>query len=117
MTIVLIPVVVSGKSHLKFDKPIILSNPVGKSDLWFGKDKAKHFISSLLITGGTSYISRHRWHEKRQESVRFGMGLALSLGIAKETKDSRTPGNFFSWKDLMADWTGIAVGALLLAGW
>lgn len=88
-----------------------------QNDSWFGRDKAKHFVASFLIAGAGSWWTRHRCGRGRGESVRFGMGFALSLGVVKEFCDGRSPRGRFSWKDVAADLLGVSLGGLLLGGW
>lgn len=40
-----------------------------------------------------------------------GFALSLTVGLIKELRDSRQPGNCFSWGDLAADALGSFVGA------
>jgi uncharacterized protein YfiM (DUF2279 family) len=86
-------------------------------DAWFAKDKAQHFVVSFLLTGAASYATRTRWNWSRPESVKWGVGLTLSLGILKEIRDLRHPRTQASLKDLTADILGVASGVLLLSWW
>jgi putative lipoprotein len=86
-------------------------------DKWIGKDKARHFVASFLMTGAVSYSANHHWKCGRPESVQWGFGMTLTLGTLKEIRDIRHPGAQASLKDLAADFLGAACGALLLSGW
>ena len=94
--------------------PIVRDDVPAKADTWLGKDKAQHFVASfLLVSFGSLWHSDHHDNGPGQD-VRFGMGLSLSLGMAKEFRDLSAPGGRFSWKDIVADVAGTVVGGLLL---
>ena len=94
--------------------PIIRDDVPAKADTWLGKDKAQHFITSfLLVSFGSVWHSVHHDNGPGQD-VRFGMGLTLGLGIAKEFMDLSVPNGRFSWKDIVADLAGMGLGGLLL---
>lgn len=86
-------------------------------DAWLARDKARHFVVSFLMTGAAGYAARTHWNWNRPESVKWGVGLTLSLGVMKELRDLRHPGAQASLKDLTADVLGIASGVLLLSWW
>lgn len=77
-------------------------------DFPFG-DKGLHFVCSLLIAVGFATIL-----------LGFGCNpvccclvafLASFLaGIAKETGDSLSPGNYWDWYDILADFLGSLIG-------
>jgi uncharacterized protein YfiM (DUF2279 family) len=93
---------------------IVRDDVPAKADTWLGKDKAQHFMASfLLVSFGTVWHSDHHDNGPGQD-VHFGMGLSLSLGIAKEFRDLSAPGGRFSWKDIVADVAGTVFGGLLL---
>ncbi|HEX9934219.1 MAG TPA: hypothetical protein VGB38_03395, partial [bacterium] len=56
-------------------------------DGWFGKDKAKHLVASALLAGGFSYRLRHDSNLNSGTCGRVGVGVAFSLGLAKEWSD------------------------------
>jgi putative lipoprotein len=86
-------------------------------DSWIAKDKARHAVASALIVGGSVWYSKYKNHSRPNDSMRFGVGFTLSLGLAKELSDARKPGGMFSWKDLAADALGLAAGVLALGWW
>jgi len=94
-----------------------ISNQPVTRDPWVAKDKARHFIASALITGGLTWYQKHELHRRSEPAVHFGIGMTLSLGVAKELSDTRKPGGFFSWKDVAADILGAAAGVLILGRW
>jgi len=95
----------------------MLSAAQKSPDPWFARDKARHFTASLLTTGALSYLARVKWNRGRQESVKWGIGLTISLGLVKEIRDMRHPGAFASMKDFFADGAGAVCGTLLLSWW
>jgi uncharacterized protein YfiM (DUF2279 family) len=80
------------------------------NDKWLSFDKFQHFFLSTHLTV-LSYEIYHRSYNNTRESSRyFSSGLVLTLGIGKETWDSRKPKGKFSYKDLIADGLGIILG-------
>ncbi|MBN1893350.1 hypothetical protein JW906_02600 [bacterium] len=116
-----------GGGHLRFDERV--QDPPGLSsafswpgqnpgrDSWTGMDKARHLTASFIITGAAAYWMKHKMNSDARTGLAAGMGFAFSLGIAKEVRDMRKPGNFFSWKDLAADAAGVLAGSLLVGWW
>ena len=90
---------------------------VSQKDSWFGKDKAKHFLASFLITGAVSWVCNHRYNYDEEESIKLGMTFSFSIGIAKECRDRYSSSGMFSWKDLAVDFLGVCFGALVLGRW
>jgi len=84
-------------------------------DAWFGKDKAKHFLASMIITGSSMWVAKHRWGTDRAASRTFGISVGISAGFAKEFLDRGGKTAHFSWRDLVADFFGILIGGTLLA--
>lgn len=82
-------------------------------DKWFAADKLKHFGYSAFLSGGTFTVARKHFDCSRNESFAFSIGITISLGGAKEIIDSRAPGQTSSYKDLIWDIAGAAVGAFL----
>lgn len=66
------------------------------------KDKLKHFAYSLLAAFLVGLINPI-----------YGVCFASGLGIGKEYGDSKSPGNRWSWGDILADALGIISGTLL----
>ncbi len=85
----------------------------GNDPIW-GVDKRQHFIGSLIHTVFWGKIVQERMPGSREKSMWIGGGVTISLGIGKEIRDARQPGNHFCWKDLCADVLGVAVGLVLL---
>ena len=64
-------------------------------------DKVAHAQASFAFGAVTGTVVENR----------FGaFALAMVPGISKEIRDSRQPGNFFSWGDLAADAVGAGLG-------
>ncbi len=85
------------------------------SDSFWGADKAQHFMGSLMSTVLVHQILHRSCKRDFRSSRNIAIGFSFSLGILKEIRDSRQPGNHFSWKDLLADVAGIAAGVVLLS--
>jgi len=85
------------------------------SDPMFGRDKVHHFLSSAFLTTAGYYFCREEKGFSRVASCQGGVSFSLSLGLLKEIRDGRQPGNAFSVKDLFANILGTAVGLLIVS--
>jgi len=83
------------------------------TDPWFGVDKGLHLVSSMMVTIAVSQSMERLGGISRRTSVYYGFGISLTLGSGKEFWDSQRPHNFFSLKDLTADFLGSALGVYL----
>ncbi len=83
-------------------------------DQWFAPDKGHHFMASAFLTGFSYYALRQEAGASEQASNRAAIGLALSIGVAKEIYDGVSGKGTPSVKDIVADIAGIAVGLLIL---
>lgn len=77
-------------------------------DLWFGRDKAKHFAVSAGLAGG-GYAAGAFVFESRSARAWTGAGVSLTAGLSKELYDWHR-GGLFSWKDLSFDLLGTLTG-------
>ena len=84
------------------------------TDGWFSEDKGRHLVGSLIGTVFITNINRHAFGLNDPESKFSAAGFVISLGFAKEFLDNSKKGNFFSWKDIFADLTGILIGIIIL---
>ncbi|MDP9200995.1 MAG: VanZ family protein [Gemmatimonadota bacterium] len=82
-------------------------------DSWFGIDKIKHFFMSAFIES-VSYSALQAAHVKRRPALAGAIGVSAAFGVAREIHDKRTPGKWFSYRDLTWDALGIGAGASLL---
>ncbi|RJR18053.1 MAG: hypothetical protein C4581_06770 [Nitrospiraceae bacterium] len=80
-----------------------------QDDSWFGRDKAKHFLASGLISG-TATVIADKQGMNRDESFYFAFGTTLSLGAGKEAYDLKIRKTGWSWKDLFWDALGALAG-------
>jgi len=85
------------------------------SDSWFSRDKAHHFLTSAFLTTAGYYYSRELNNFSNLKSQQHGIYFSLSLGLIKEIRDGLQKKNSFSWKDLVADILGTAVGLVLVS--
>lgn len=81
------------------------------NDPWWGRDKALHLtVSAALASGGyalSSLVLDRPW-----QRASAGAAFSLSLGIAKEIRDSMGYGQA-SYKDFVFDVAGTALGITL----
>ena len=82
-------------------------------DSWFGIDKIKHFFLSAFIES-VSFSALQAAHVKRRPALSAAIGVTAAVGVAREIHDKRTPGKWFSYRDLAWDALGIAAGAAVL---
>lgn len=82
------------------------------NDNWQGKDKAQHFLFSMVASAGANAYADHQNYSYREGLV-IGLPFSISLGVAKELYDSRPQGTGWSWHDFAYDVAGAAAGSLL----
>ncbi len=87
--------------------------PMSQDSFW-GKDKHQHFVGSLIHTVFWGKVFQRHLGKESPSTMGIAAGITLSLGLGKEFRDARQPGNHFCWKDLLADALGVAVGVVLL---
>ncbi len=103
-------------SETKTDSTSLLSGKTGR-DLWLAKDKADHLLASAFLVGFGYYVSRQEMNQSHAKAVPFSVGFSFSFGIAKEIYDDTYRHGKLSWKDLVADLAGCAIGyAVITAG-
>ena len=89
--------------------------PPRPADDWLGRDKALHAGGSFLLTLSTQYVLVSKGDLSEGAALPLSAGLALGLGVLKETADaSRETAPLFSWRDLAADALGVLLAALVV---
>jgi putative lipoprotein len=83
------------------------------SDKWLAKDKLQHLGISAFLSGVSYDISRRFYRNTEGSSICISASFTLATGLGKELYDLRSPGGRFSFKDLLADLTGMAIGLLI----
>jgi len=78
-------------------------------DPWFSTDKVLHFSASAAITGLTYHFYVNRLNRPEDRGKVYAVSLTALVGIGKELYDKNKKG-YFSWKDLLWDGLGLAVG-------
>ena len=81
-------------------------------DRWFAIDKYRHLMASAMLTGLLYNVSRVDARQPRGSSLTVGVSVTLAAGVGKEVYDLYHPGHVSSWRDLLADLAGIALGVL-----
>jgi putative lipoprotein len=103
-------------SQVKTDSTVLLTSITGQ-DLWLAKDKADHLVASAFLVGFGYYLSRQELNRSHAKAAPFSVGFSFSFGIAKEIYDGAYRHGKASWKDLVADLAGCAIGyAVISAG-
>ena len=108
----------AGKNNLLSGKPVSFGlNKITftVSDLWFSRDKAHHFLTSAFFTTTGYYYCREQMKFSNFKSQQGGACFSISLGLIKEVRDGMKANNNFSWKDLVADILGTAIGLALVS--
>ncbi|MBN2364794.1 MAG: hypothetical protein EH225_01410 [Calditrichaeota bacterium] len=82
-------------------------------DHWLAPDKAKHLMGSLISTVFFHQVASHGFQSSQSEAALAAAGISFALGAGKECMDRRKEGNFFSWKDLVADVAGLLTGLVI----
>lgn len=95
--------------------PVFSSDTGGRShDPWFGFDKLKHLSSSFILTTTGYYVQTRMIALPEQKSLSSAGMLTISLGLGKEFFDWRKPGGMFSYRDLVANLTGVGLAVLFI---
>lgn len=84
------------------------------TDKWFSKDKWMHLSSAYIITLHGAYTSNHFFLLEKQPSLNFSVGMSIGLALGKEFYDAYGKDTYFSWKDLLYDLAGSALGYMTL---
>ncbi|MGB2768937.1 MAG: hypothetical protein WBC88_04350 [Candidatus Zixiibacteriota bacterium] len=82
-------------------------------DKWFARDKAEHLVVSTFLSGVSYSVFRDFYYNKEETSAYFSAILTFSVGLGKELHDMKAPRGRFSYKDIVADVLGIALGILI----
>ena len=85
-----------------------------------GDDKWYHRMAGFMIAMAVGILLSClplEWASWVKALTAFG--VATLIGVAKEVRDMRRPGNHFCWWDLLADMEGAVLGALFawLCAW
>lgn len=91
------------------------SDTIGLSDKWLAPDKLEHLAVSAFLSGVSYSVFRDFYYNKKESSAYFSVTLTLGLGLGKEFYDQRMPTGKFSYKDLVADVLGTALGLWIAA--
>jgi len=79
-----------------------------REDRWLAQDKLLHISLSSALVSTLYHLHRYRYGDSANSSQVFAAQVSISLGIVKEMSDAQ-----FSYRDLIADLVGIAVGLIL----
>ncbi|TSH78582.1 YfiM family lipoprotein [Pantoea sp. paga] len=77
-------------------------------DQWTGRDKAEHFVASVVLAAAGSEYGQRQHHSDLQSRL-----FSLTPGAGKEWYDSRPNSSGWSWKDFAWDAAGAASGIAL----
>ena len=88
-------------------------NPEIKDD-WIAIDKLQHFSYSLLISLGCQYILVNKMNKSEDYSLPISSAFSFSTGLLKELNDKRGKYGYLSLKDMVANFGGIMVAAVII---
>ena len=83
-------------------------------DDWFAIDKVQHFSYSLLISLGCQYILVNKMNNTEKSSLPISSAFSFSAGLLKELNDQKGKNGYFSLKDMVANFGGIIVAAIVI---
>ena len=89
------------------------TEPVLKDD-WIAIDKVQHFSYSLLISLGCQYILVNKMNNTEKSSLPISSAFSFSAGLLKELNDQKGKNGYFSLKDMVANFGGIIVAAIVI---
>ena len=82
-------------------------------DRWFAEDKAKHFLLSFVATSVSASAARAAGLDA-PTSAWAGAGAASAIGVWKELRDRKVPGETASLRDLAWDGAGVAAAVVVM---
>ena len=83
-------------------------------DDWIAIDKVQHFSYSLLISLGCQYILVNKMNNTEESSLPISSAFSFSAGLLKELNDQKGKNGYFSLKDMVANFGGIIVAAIVI---
>tara|TARA_B100000519_G_scaffold171980_1_gene158558 strand:+ start:249 stop:629 length:381 start_codon:yes stop_codon:yes gene_type:complete len=83
-------------------------------DDWIAIDKVQHFSYSLLISLGCQYILVNKMNNTEESSLPISSAFSFSAGLLKELNDQEGKNGYFSLKDMVANFGGIIVAAIVI---
>lgn len=83
-------------------------------DDWIAIDKLQHFSYSLLISLGCQYVLVNKMNNTEKSSLPISSAFSFSAGLLKELNDKKGKNGIFSFKDMVANFVGIMVGAIII---
>ena len=89
------------------------TEPVLKDD-WIAIDKVQHFSYSLLISLGCQYILVNKMNNTEKSSLPISSAFSFSAGLLKELNDQKGKNGYFSLKDMVANFGGIIIAAIVI---
>ena len=89
------------------------TNPEVKDD-WIAIDKLQHFSYSLLISLGCQYVLVNKMNNTEKSSLPISSAFSFSTGLLKELNDQKGKNGYFSLKDMVANFGGIIVAAIVI---
>ena len=90
------------------------TNPEVKDD-WIAIDKLQHFSYSLLISLGCQYVLVNKMNNTEKSSLPISSAFSFSAGLLKELNDQKGKNGYFSLKDMIANFGGIIVAAIVIS--
>ena len=83
-------------------------------DDWIAIDKVQHFSYSLFISLGFQYVLVNKMNNTEKSSLPISSAFSFSAGFLKELNDQKGKNGYFSLKDMVANFGGIIVAAIII---
>lgn len=90
----------------------IADNVFSSADSWTSPDKFDHLLGSAMLSSG-GVLAMKATHNDNRQSFVLSIASVAGLGVLKEFYDAGHPNQQSSWKDLLYDVVGAAVGAAI----
>jgi uncharacterized protein YfiM (DUF2279 family) len=88
--------------------------PVFTRDSWFSPDKLDHLLFSATLAG-SGFLALKVTGSTESDALLLSASSVTSLGLVKEIVDLVRPRGHASWKDLVADLAGVALGVMVVS--
>ena len=83
-------------------------------DDWLGSDKIRHITFSFLLVLSTQYVAVNKFNLNEQEAFPVSLMSTASIGLLKEIRDGKKPGNHFCQRDLIANGIGLFLASVVM---
>ena len=83
-------------------------------DSWIAIDKLQHLSYSFFISLGCQYVPVNKMDINEPDALPISSTASFGLGLLKELNDKKGKSGFFSYKDMVANFLGIFLSAMVV---